>query len=40
LLASVGGQARASLVVVSHDQRLADRFDQRLVLGRSAWASE
>ncbi|MEY3047399.1 MAG: hypothetical protein RL424_721, partial [Pseudomonadota bacterium] len=40
LLASVGGQARASLVVVSHDQRLANRFDQRLVLGRLAGASE
>jgi putative ABC transport system ATP-binding protein len=40
LLASVGGQAGASLVVVSHDQRLANRFDQRLLLGRSAGASE
>jgi putative ABC transport system ATP-binding protein len=40
LLASVGGKSGASLVVVSHDQRLANRFDQRLVLGRSAGVSE
>ncbi len=40
LLASVGGKAGTSLVVVSHDQRLAKRFDQHLVLGRSAVASE
>lgn len=32
LLHSVGEKTGASLVVVSHDQRLAHRFDQRLVL--------
>ncbi len=40
LLASVGGKSGASLVVVSHDQHLANRFDQRLVLGGSVGVSE